>query len=134
MKLLSFLFLSILFVVLFSLDHPAKALQKMSFTAEVPPTRIIIVDKNLEILQIISNTRKEVEPTVRIESEKGPELPLTESVLGQYQKIKPTLNFSKIGIIYPSRRENVLDTLYFKNKLSLVLDWIIKLFSKEKVL
>ena len=72
----------------------------MSFTVEVPPTRIIIVDKNLEILQIISNTRKEVEPTVRIESEKGPELPLTESVLGQYQKIKPTLNFSKMGIIY----------------------------------
>lgn len=75
----------------------------MQFTAEVPHVRVIIVDTNFKILQIISNTKKDVEPTVRIGNEKGPVIPLTETVMAQYQETKPTLNFSKIGVVYDSR-------------------------------
>jgi len=96
--------LSLLLVVLFAFFHPAKALQKLQFTAEVAHTRVIIVDMNFKILQIVSNTKKDVEPTVRINGENGPEIPLTESVLEQYQKIISTTDFPRIGIIYDSRR------------------------------
>ncbi len=80
--------------------RPVKAQHKLSFTAEVAEARMIIVDKKLNIVQIISNTRNEVVPTVRVENQKGNVIAMTDTVLTQYEALKPTLNFSKIGKVY----------------------------------
>ena len=74
--------------------------QKMTVTVTVEPQRVIIVDKNLTIMQIISNTELDIRPIVLLGSQDGSELPYTESIMRQYFFLKPTLNFSQPGILY----------------------------------
>jgi len=90
-------FLLIVFLIFLYLK---KSSQKISEEPKISSIRIIVVDKNLNILQIISNTKKEVEPTVRLENQSGMELSLTDFINKQYQEIKPTVNFSKAGVVY----------------------------------
>lgn len=121
-----FLFTLLLISLILSPHHIKAASQKMQFTAEVAHARVIIVDTNFKILQIISNTKKDVEPTVRIGNGKGPIIGITEPVITQYEDLKPTLNFSKIGVVYDSSRltffgiklpESVSKTFIFINSL-----------------
>lgn len=80
-----------------------KSVKKTPTKSFIPNTRIIIVDKNLNILQVISNTKKEIEPTVRPENEQGMEISMTDYVSEQYSKIKPFINFSKTGVVFDER-------------------------------
>lgn len=74
--------------------------KNMVVTIIVEPNRVIIVDKNLNIQKIFSNTKTDVRPIVYLESEDGLEVPYTEAIIRQYQFLKPTLNFNEPGLIY----------------------------------
>lgn len=69
--------------------------------------RIIVVDKNLNIKQIINYSKKDVQPKVFLEKESGIELPYTESIEHHYLSIKSGLNFDKTGIIYDRDKETI---------------------------
>lgn len=77
------------------------------------PKRTIIVDKNLTIIRIVSNTTKDIVPSVRLEKETGIEIPLTEVILDRYNTLKPFLNFSQKGIVYERDKQGqfIIDTI-----------------------
>ena len=68
--------------------------------ATVAPNRYIIVDSDLTIQTILSNTEEEVRPMVLLDTIDGQELPYSEGIMEQYQSLKPSLNFSEPGIVY----------------------------------
>lgn len=99
-----FIFLTFFLLVIFSIFiYFKKSSQKISEDFKIPSTRIIVVDKNLNILMVISNTKKEVEPTIRLENEKGMEISMTDYISERYSKIKPFINFSKTGVVFDER-------------------------------
>lgn len=71
--------------------------------------RAIIVDKNLNIMKIISYTKKDVQPRIYLEHEYGIELPYTESIERHYESMKSSLNFNKKGTIYDESRGTILN-------------------------
>ncbi len=81
--------------------------QGITVTATVLPTRIIIVDKNLTIQKIISNTSEDVRPIVYLETADGEEIAYSESVRREYSFLKPSLNFSKAGIVYEREERTI---------------------------
>lgn len=111
-----------------------KSIKKTSIKSSIPNIRIIIVDKNFNILQIISNTKKDIEPTVRLENEKGMEISLTDSVSKQYLKLKPTVNFSKNGVVYDKRYVSFFGILLPDSlqQIIYILRDIITAFSSNK--
>lgn len=76
--------------------------------ATVRPQRIIVVDKQLAITRILSNTARETRPIVLLNSVDGKEMPYSESIVDQYASLKPSLDFSKPGIVYERREAGVL--------------------------
>lgn len=99
-----FIFLTLFLLVIFSIFiYFKKSTQKISDYSKITSTRIIVVDKNLNILQIISYTKKEIEPVVRLENEQGMEISMTDYISEQYSKIKPFINFSKTGVVFDER-------------------------------
>jgi hypothetical protein len=96
--------------------------KNFTVTVTVEPMRTIIVDKNIRIVQIMSNTREDVEPLVFLETRDGVELPYTEGVRDQYLSLKPIINFSQPGIVY--ERDDRIVMALFKTGIS----WIQKVF------
>lgn len=90
----------------------------ITITVAVEPMRTIVVNKSLRIVQIISNTKKDVEPVVYLDTPDGIELPYSEGIRDQYLTLKPVLNFSKPGIVY--ERDDRIFVSLFKTVLSLV--------------
>lgn len=80
----------------------------ITIMATVRPQRIIIVDKNLVITKIMSNTDQEMRPLVLLESTDGSEIPYSESIAEQYLALKPALNFSKPGIVYEQSSDSIV--------------------------
>lgn len=72
----------------------------ITVVATVLPVRIIVVDHNLMIQKIISNTAEETRPIVVLGEVDGKEVPYSQSILEQYQQLKPSINFSKPGMVY----------------------------------
>ncbi len=72
----------------------------LTIMATVRPQRIIIVDKNFVITKIMSNTNLDMRPLVLLQTTDGAEIPYSESIANQYLALKPTLDFSKPGIVY----------------------------------
>jgi hypothetical protein len=68
--------------------------------ASVEPTRYIVVDRNLQIKQIVSNTAEDVVPYVLLNSLDGKPLPYTNSIRTQFLALKSSVNFSKAGAVY----------------------------------
>lgn len=91
---------TIVFIVSFVVLIAESQTQKMSVTVTVEPHRVIIVDKNFTIRQIISNTEENVRPMVLLDSQDGKEVPYTESIRLQYMYLKPSINFTEPGIVY----------------------------------
>ena len=92
--------------------------------ATVAPQRSIVVDENLTILQVYSNTTKDIRPNVYLDNIDGEEVAYSDSILHQYQAIKKSINFEKPGLVYqkPSGGlsgivRNVVD--FFKRLLGL---------------
>jgi len=90
----------------------------MSITMTVEPIRTIIVDKNLRIVRILSNTREEVRPVVYLEGQDKLELPYTDSIMEQYTLLKKVTNFSKPGVVF--ERDDRVSVSFFKYILSLL--------------
>lgn len=97
-----------------------------SFTvlATVAPQRSVVVDKDLTVLQIYSNTTKDVRPNVYLDKIDGEEVAYSDSILHQYQAIKKSVNFTKPGLVYQkpasgfgSVVRNIVD--FFKHLLRL---------------
>lgn len=72
----------------------------ITVVATVLPQRMIIVDENLTIQKVISNTAEEIRPVVVLGEVDGKEIPYSQSIVEQYQSLKPSLNFSKPGVVY----------------------------------
>lgn len=89
---------------------PEAQAQTITVTAAVRPLRTIIVDKNLLIQKIVSNTSEDIRPMVVLAVADGEELPYSESIQKQYEFLKPSLDFSKPGIIY-TREDRFLQWL-----------------------
>lgn len=72
----------------------------ITIVATVHPQRIVIVDENLTITKILSNTAQDIRPLVLMGGAEGKELPFTEAISAQYQALKSSLDFSQPGVIY----------------------------------
>lgn len=92
---------------------PAAQAKSIKVTAAIQPLRVIIVDKNFIIQKIASNTSEDVSPIVRLESADGEEMGYSVSIQRQYEFMKPSLNFTKPGIIY-QHEDNRAQTFYKK--------------------
>ena len=79
---------------------PTGSMQTVTVTAAVPPARIIVVDDNLKIKSIASNTKEDVNPKVVLNNIDGKEIYYSESIDRQYDLLKLSLNFSKPGVVY----------------------------------
>lgn len=93
----------------------------LTVTATVPPSLLIIVDEDLIIQKITSNTPHQVQPTVRLHSLTGKELPYYQMVKNQYIKLADKYDFSRAGQLYerhPGFTFNLLKAFYSGNFLS----------------
>lgn len=84
---------------------------KLTVTVTVEPVRTILVNKNLRIVQIISNTTEDIEPIVFLDSQDGVQLPYTDGIRTQYLALKSVTNFNKPGIVY-ERDDRIFISLY----------------------
>lgn len=92
--------------------------KSLSITVTVEPVRTIVVDRNLQITNVISNTKEDVRPVVVLDTRDGPDLPYTESIEKQYAALKPIINFSKPGVVY--ERDTRVTLAVLKTLISLL--------------
>lgn len=83
----------------------------ITIIATVNPQRIIIVDKNLTIQKIFSNTAGEVRPLVFLNAVDGEELAYSDAVINQYEGLKDSLDFSQPGVLYQREERPALAAL-----------------------
>ena len=74
--------------------------ENLTVVATVLPVRIIVVDNNFVIKQIISNTEEDVRPLVVLNTQDGKEVPYTDSIRKQYDSIKKSISFVRPGLVY----------------------------------
>ncbi len=116
-SLLSFLFTILVCVVLtitvsdWILEAAQKSGSTITVLATVRPQRIIVVDRNLKIIKILSNTAQEVRPFVLLDSVDGLEIPYSESIVNQYADLKSSLDFSKPGVVYERADRGLLNRM-----------------------
>lgn len=117
-QILNFLlqFLFILVVVTSFVYWGETKNQSLSITVTVEPVRVVIVDRNLQIQTIVSNTKEDIRPVVFLDTQDGPDLPYTEGIESQYSLLKPVINFSKPGIVY--QRDTRVTLAVFKTVLN----------------
>jgi hypothetical protein len=120
-KNISFLFLQIVFIMIvlssFVYWGESKS-QNLSITVTVEPMRSIIVDRDLRIVTIISNTQEDVRPLVYLDTRDGLNLPFAEGIQQQYNTLKPVINFSKPGVVY--QRDTRVTLSIFKTAISTI--------------
>lgn len=80
--------------------------------------RSIIVDRDLRIVTIISNTQEDVRPLVYLDTRDGLNLPFAEGIQQQYNTLKPVINFSKPGVVY--QRDTRVTLSIFKTAISTI--------------
>jgi len=85
---------------------PQDTTQGYAVLASVQPARYIVVDSNLQIKQIVSNTAQDVVPYVVMNSLDGNQIPYTSAVQSQFAQLKPSLSFSKAGTVYKRNTSN----------------------------
>src|SRR5258708_7252714 len=68
--------------------------------ASVLAERSIVIDQDLTIQQIYSNTKDDVRPNVYQDKIDGSAVAYSDSVRIQYESLKKSLDFSKPGLIY----------------------------------
>jgi len=78
----------------------AQSGNSVTITAVVAPVRTILVDNNLRIIQIESNTPLNVTPSVYKGTYTSKQVSLTPSINKQYKAIINRVNTRKTGIIY----------------------------------
>lgn len=83
----------------------------INIVASVLPERSIVVDRDLTIQKIYSNTSEDVRPSVYVSSIAGPPTVYSEAIAEQYQSLKSSLNFKQSGLIY-ERPGNSLSSIW----------------------
>lgn len=78
------------------------ASHSVTVTATVPPHREVVVDRNLRITKVVSNTTADTTPTFVLGNVGGTELKNCERCRSQYRQLSHRLDFSKIGTVYSS--------------------------------
>jgi hypothetical protein len=69
-------------------------------SAEIKPVRYVLIDNNGDILQIESNTPRNVAPLIYKDKYTSPPKPVTKSIETQYQAILAKVNTNNTGVIY----------------------------------
>ena len=87
-------------VTIHALQPDGSAGQSYGVLASVQPARYIVVDSNLQIIQIISNTRQDVIPYVVMNSLDGSQIPYTNAIQSEFANVKGSLSFTKAGVVY----------------------------------
>ncbi len=100
-----------------ALTPTAKTGQGYVVLASVQPTRYIVVDSNLQIKQVVSNTAQDVMPYVVLNGLDGHQIPYTTSIQNQFANLKSSLSFAKAGVVYQRNTSNSLSGAA-KNALS----------------
>ena len=90
--------------------------------ATVLPSRVIIVDRDLTIQEVYSNTPKDVRPAVYLGSVNGVPESFDGTVRDQYAKLEPTLDFGRTGIVYAKANDPV--GAFFRNIWKTILGWL----------
>jgi|GEM_PF-1378882 len=85
---------------------PDEARNSYVVLASVQPARYIIVNDNLQITKIVSNTAQDVVPYVVLNSLDGEQLPYTKSVQTQFLALKASISFVTAGVVYTRRSSN----------------------------
>ena len=88
-----------------------------TITAVILPVRYILLNKQGEIITIISNTTTDVTPKVYMASFQSPELPLTPALNKQYLQLMSGLQTTRFGTIY-SRPTNQAARATYLSRLS----------------
>ena len=91
--------------------------------ASVQPARYIVVDSNLQIKEVISNTAQDVIPYVVLDSLDGSQMPYTSSIQSQFASLKPSLSFAKAGVVYKRNTSGSLSGA-LKNTLGTIRKFI----------
>lgn len=74
----------------------------VSVVGEVKGKRLLVVDSDDEIVAIWSNTPSlDHDLIVRVGSRDGPEHPMTEDILHQYQELKGGIDWTERGLVFP---------------------------------
>lgn len=74
--------------------------QNVEVSLDVIPVRVIVVGSDQRITQVISNTDDDIYPTVRLDDDEGPILPISAAVSSQYALIHGFINFSRTGTVW----------------------------------
>lgn len=107
-----------------ALSPTSQPSQGYTVLASVQPARYIVVDSNLQIKQVISNTDQDVIPYVVLSSLDGAQLPYTASIQHEFAELKPSLSFAKAGTVYERNNAGSLRGA-FKSVLSSIRKFIL---------
>lgn len=93
--------------------------QTIAVNAAVLPHIYLVVNDSAEITQIFNNAHHESEASVLLGSLSGQAGQLSPDIASQYLSLKPSLNFSKYGVLYqkPSFAVRVLKNALMQSKL-----------------
>lgn len=99
---------TVLFLVIATVVVIAQPSANTSFVvmATVLPERSIVIDDDLNIQQIYSNTKQEVRPNVYQDKISGPQVAYSDSIRSQYDDLKSSLDFSQPGLVYQRPTSN----------------------------
>lgn len=92
------MFSAVVIVVLFCFCNTVSA-EDFKVSAVVAPLRVILVDKDHTIIRILSNSPKEVIPTVYVNTAVN-RISYNSRIGGQYIQLSKTIDYSKTGIVY----------------------------------
>lgn len=112
----------VLFVPIFSMGTVTYAQgtsQTIAVSAVVAPHVYLVVNDSGQITQIFNNSHRESEPSVLVGSLSGPVGQFSPAIISQYANLKPSLDFSKYGILYqkPSFMKRVLSSALVQSKI-----------------
>ncbi len=93
--------------------------QTIAVSAVVAPQIYLVADDSGQITQIFNNSHRESEPSVLLGGLNGPAGQLSSFIISQYAILKPSLDFSKYGVLYqkPNFIQRVLKNALVQSKL-----------------
>ena len=112
----------VLFAPIFSMGSVVCAQeqeQTIAVSAVVLPHIYLVVDDSGQITQVFNNSHQESEPIVLVSSLSGQAGQLSPAIANQYAALKPSLDFSKYGVLYqkPSFVKRVLKNALLESSL-----------------
>jgi hypothetical protein len=123
------LFLGVIVVIFLSnvlIFAQEQGVAKLVIVVTIQPHRIVVVDDDLVITKIISNTAEDVRPIVVRGAEDGQEVSYSDSIQEQYQTLKSQIDFSQPGIVYV--RDNRPMQRFVRQVVSTLKKWFASIY------